>query len=46
VLDTGQGRQPVQSRRRGRNGHDANLAPSHCAAKVTPVPMTVLPVLS
>jgi hypothetical protein len=26
MLDTGQGREPVQSRRRGRNGHDINLS--------------------
>lgn len=34
VLDSGQGREPVQSGRRGRNGHDLNLSPSRCCAKL------------
>ena len=33
VIDTRQGREPIESRRRGRNRHDDNLSPRHYGAK-------------
>jgi len=33
VIDTRQSREPIESRRRGRNRHDDNLSPRHYGAK-------------